>query len=112
MQTKEEFNSDINPKNYYGNALEENDLYKLEKYRNQRNERGFDDSETWSLDFTIASFIVPRLKRLIEIEKELGVTATEYFSDLEKQIEILEKHDVNQECDLSLLKEHFTTLWW
>jgi len=33
----------------------------------QRIERGFDDSETWSLRDTIANFIIPRLKRYEEI---------------------------------------------
>jgi hypothetical protein len=33
----------------------------------QRMEHGFDDSETWSLDCTIANFILPRLKRYLEI---------------------------------------------
>ena len=33
----------------------------------QRIERGFDDSETWSLRDTIANFIIPRLERYIEI---------------------------------------------
>lgn len=36
-------------------------------YSKQRIERGFDDSETWSLDGTIAKFIVPRLERFLEI---------------------------------------------
>ena len=34
----------------------------------QRITRGFDDSETWSLDDTIAKFILPRLKRFRELE--------------------------------------------
>lgn len=33
-----------------------------EKFSQQRIERGFDDSETWSLDCTITKFILPRLK--------------------------------------------------
>jgi hypothetical protein len=40
---------------------------RVEKYRKQRINRGFDDSETWCLDRVIASFILPRLKRLKEI---------------------------------------------
>ena len=32
------------------------------KYIKQRINRGFDDSETWNLDGTIAEFIIPRLK--------------------------------------------------
>jgi len=33
----------------------------------QRRRRGFDDSELWNLDHTIAKFILPRLKRFKEI---------------------------------------------
>ncbi len=33
----------------------------------QRTERGFDDSETWSLRDTIANFIIPRLELYIKI---------------------------------------------
>lgn len=37
------------------------------KFLWQRWTRGFDDSETWSLDSTISYFILPRLKRFKEI---------------------------------------------
>ena len=40
------------------------------EFRKQRIERGFDDSETWSLRDTIANFIIPRLERYEEIAKE------------------------------------------
>jgi len=33
------------------------------KFLGQRIFRGWDDSDTWSLDITIAEFILPRLKR-------------------------------------------------
>lgn len=36
-------------------------------FSKQRKERGFDDSECWSLDITIAKFITPRLKNFREI---------------------------------------------
>ena len=35
----------------------------IAKHRKQYEKRGFDDSELWSLDVTIAKFILPRLKR-------------------------------------------------
>ena len=37
------------------------------KYWYQRRNRGWDDSETWGLDTTLAFWIVPRLKRLKEV---------------------------------------------
>ena len=33
----------------------------------QRLTRGFDDSETWSLDQTLATYIVPRMKRFRDV---------------------------------------------
>jgi len=33
-----------------------------EHFKKQREERGWDDTELWSLDYTIAKFILPRLK--------------------------------------------------
>lgn len=39
---------------------------RFEDFKKQRLERGFDSSELWSLDCTIASFIAPRLKAFRE----------------------------------------------
>ena len=39
---------------------------RTKKYKQQRLERGFDDSELWNLDSTIAQFITPRLKAFKE----------------------------------------------
>ncbi len=50
----------------YMDSVKDNDK-RQDKYKKQRVSRGFDDSETWSLDETIASFILPRLKRYKEI---------------------------------------------
>lgn len=114
---KEKYNSDINSKNYYGHALDlKEDDERLKEYREQRNERGFDDSETWSLDCTIIEFILPRLKRLLEIDRSLKLNAPEYFSDLEKQIEIFENYkngkiNIN-DYNISFLFKHFKSLWW
>lgn len=52
-------------------SLTNKDDEREEDYKQQRVERGFDDSETWSLDMTIARFIIPRLERYIEISKEI-----------------------------------------
>ena len=57
-------NSDLKDQySYYGHAhtLPVDDD-RLPEMRKQREERGFDTSELWSLDCTIASFILPRLK--------------------------------------------------
>lgn len=49
----------------HAKTLETNDK-RLKKFKKQRIERGFDDSELWNLDFTIAKFILPRLKAFKE----------------------------------------------
>ena len=47
----------------------------------QRLERGFDDSETWSLRDTIALFILPRLKRYQEIANDFLKRDDELVND-------------------------------
>lgn len=53
----------------------------------QRRTRGWDDSDLWSLDTTIAEFIVPRMKRWLEI----GVSGYPHGLTPEKWDEILRK---------------------
>lgn len=43
------------------------DNKEAKKYCEQRKEHGFGDDETFSLDYTLASFILPRLRRYREI---------------------------------------------
>ena len=40
---------------------------RLPKFEKQREEFGFDDSEMWNLDITIAQFLAPRLRRYAEV---------------------------------------------
>lgn len=65
---------------------------RFDKYQKQRMNRGFDDSETWSLDSVIASFIVPRLKRYKEISCAipLGTTEKQWDDIIDKIIETFE----------------------
>lgn len=96
------------------------------EYTKQRLERGFDDSETWSLDGTISKFIYPRLKVFLEDTKSLschpdGIDFDEWVSILEKMIrgfELLSLDEVktNDECviieeALDLFRKHFHSLW-
>lgn len=46
----------------------------LAKYKKQRIERGFDDTELWNLDRTIASFVLPRLKAFKETSHTLPIS--------------------------------------
>lgn len=49
--------------NYHGFAHDLPDTdNRLKKFRKQREKYGFDNSELWNLNTTIAKFILPRLK--------------------------------------------------
>ena len=96
------------------------------EYTRQRLERGFDDSETWSLDGTISKFIYPRLKVFLEDTKSLschpdGIDFDEWVSILEKMIKGFElltldrvkTDDENKiiEDTLDLFRKYFHSLW-
>ena len=55
----------------------EKDLATREKYKQQRFEQGFDDTETWHMDRTIALFIIPRLKKFIEFNPDFLIFVSE-----------------------------------
>lgn len=55
-------------KNVNFSLIEKGDK-KWEEMKMQRLNRGFDDSELWSLDATISHFIYPRLKEFVAMEK-------------------------------------------
>jgi hypothetical protein len=59
----------------------EKDLVKKEQYRQQRFEHGFDDTETWHMDRTMALFIIPRLKRFLEVNNGIPNGETEESYD-------------------------------
>lgn len=130
------YNSDINPKNYFGMALDlekENPFEellheydakilqdetkeKLKRYQTQRIERGFDDSEIIDLDSTIVKFVLSRIKRFLEIdEKELlnleqDSSQIQYFKDLRQIISDLENYN-HDTTDLTLFFKYFKQLW-
>lgn len=59
----------------------------------QRATRGFDDTELWNLDRTIALFILPRLKEYKN--KEIGYSSSyenkeSWYTDVEKMIDAFE----------------------
>lgn len=83
-------------------------IEKLAKYKGQRIERGFDDTELWSLDRTIAKYVLPRL---IEFKKVTNGYPPD-FENFEEWIDIIDKmiysfdHIVNREkYDEELEKE-------
>lgn len=83
-------------------------IEKLAKYKTQRIERGFDDTELWSLDRTIAKYALPRL---IEFKKVVNgyppecENINDWISIIDKMIYSFD-HIVNQEkYDEELEKE-------
>ena len=93
------------------------------EFQEQRLERGFDDSETWSLDITIIKFVLPRLKVFKEVCCGCPSTLTnEKWQDiLDKMITAFElaiegfpeKEELKLVDEgLDLFREHFFHLWW
>lgn len=91
----------------------------------QRRTRGWDDSDTWSLDFTIAKFVLPRLKRFREIDFGHPSNTSEeaWYKILDKMIYAMEfnardgiitnrKEDKKIQEGNELFGEYFNSLWW
>ena len=91
----------------------------------QRIERGFDDSETWSLRDTIALFILPRLKRYQEIANDFLKRDEELVNDIDcfiKAMELVSRnngsciHTPEEEKQmfegLEKFPKIFMSLWW
>ena len=96
-------------------------------YSEQRIERGFDDSETWSLTDTICRFTIPRLKRFKECNNGMpcSLTKDEWNIIIDKMIlgfELITRDngarifssDENQLINgsLDLFRVWFFDLWW
>jgi hypothetical protein len=88
------FNSDINPKNYYGLALEIQEEKRLEEFQKQRLEKGFDETEWYSLNNTILSFVLPRLKefKISSVSYPCEMTCEEWSVILDKMISEIEDY--------------------
>ena len=94
------------------------------KYSKQRTERGFDDSETWSVGDTIINFAIPRLERYIEIAKDFlnEKEFTEKCETVLNSFKLLSRDDgirlftdeerIIVDEGLKLFGEIFEGLWW
>ena len=93
-------------------------------FEKQRLERGFDDSELWSLDKTISGFILPRLKSFREKHSSSpkNISSQEWNNIIDKMITAFElinsdKEDISHdeykqiECGLKLFAKHLKNLW-
>ncbi len=110
------------PKNYYGFAftLPSTDDRRKD-YLKQIDERGFDDTETWDLSVALGKFLLPRLKRLNEIQIKT-IIDPELQKDVEQMIEgfqLLSDDDTMEEeshnkisIGFELLSKNWSKLWW
>ena len=94
-------------------------------YSKQRIERGFDDSETWSLRDSIANFIIPRLERYEEIAKDFLKREPELTEDIDYLLRAMkliardngvcifnEEEERIVEKGLESFPKVFMSLWW
>lgn len=122
----------LSPKDAYGIenvnfSLIDRDDYRWEEFKKQRLEQGFDESETWGLDMTIARFIYPRLKCFYN-EGEIfshpyGLTSEEWINIVGKMVQAFElivttdpvkwTEEQNNIVDegLDLFRKYFFDLW-
>ena len=82
----------------------DNNPEKLERYKKQREEQGFDDTETWHLDKTLALFLLPRLKRFIRVNNGFpnGETYESYIEKLNFIVKAFEEYYLDDNIDTSL----------
>ena len=96
----------------------------------QRLLNGFDDSETYSLDFSLAQLILPRLKRFKELAADRGFKPGDYENiedwhrDLDKMIAAFEfagsderwaagnEEFAKAQEGLDLFAKNYFLLWW
>lgn len=69
------------PLDYFGSAHKMDlDDDRQEKWKKQREERGFDNTELWSFDVTVIRYLTPRLQAF----KEIIVHYPNYFNSLDE----------------------------
>ena len=106
----------------------EKDLATREMYKQQRFEQGFDDTETWHMDRTMALFIIPRLKRFLEVNNGIpnGETEESYDEKIRFIISAFENYYVSDKYfnsvdieerkkltdDVRLAVEYLSKLWF
>lgn len=105
-------------------SLTNDDDRREAKFKKQRQKRGFDDSETWSLDYTIACFLIPRLKRFIELYSENIKDRDDSIKKFKKFLKALylikkNSNDVLSKKELKIMEEGLALfpeicnkLWW
>jgi hypothetical protein len=103
---------------------------RLDHFKKQREDNGFDDTETWHLDKTLALFLIPRLERFIKVNNGFPGGETEesfneklnfilksfkeyYYNENDEVSLDLEKERLsNAKKAAALLGEIWFDLWW
>lgn len=108
-------------------SLTDKDDDREPKYSEQRKERGFDDSETWSLRDTISNFIIPRLERFNEVNNGYPshLTMRKWRNIIKSMIAAFkliardegigiftEEEQKQVDKGLKLFHKYFMCLWW
>lgn len=122
----------LEPKDAYGIknvnfSLIDRDDSRWEEFKKERLENGFDESETWALDSTIAKFILPRLKCFYndgDILSYPGNLTSKEWSEIVykmvKAFDLIVNVDVAKRTEeevkaveegLDLFREYFFDLW-
>ncbi len=94
-------------------------------FAKQKKTRGWSDDETWSLDWTIAKYILPRLKRYKKISQVFPVNETPKSWNKKLDMMILAFSLYSKGCwnfkegdykkaqkGLDLFAKHYVDLWW
>ena len=108
----------------FSHSLPKDDERK-KKFKKQRMERGFDNSELWSLSGTIAKFIIPRLEEFIEISNGVVLRTDKEKNDLQTMLSAFklvvrddESWSFSKEEEkvvhkgLKLFAKKYFSLWW
>jgi len=106
-------------------SLVSDDDRRIDEFKKQRIGRGFDESETWALNLTIAKFIIPRLELYEEIAKDVLNREPELIKEIEKFLNamklIVENEGVVFDNDedyetynkgIEAFPKIFNSLWW
>jgi len=103
------------------------DIIQSIKHVYQKLTRGFSDDELWSLDYSIAKFVLPRLKEFKKNPMHPADMTMEYWQDiLDKMIKAMEykindvegntegtrEEAMDYKVGLFMFYYYFDQLWW
>ena len=99
-------------------------MFRKIKFFFQRIKRGFDDSETWSLDYQFYRWLLPRLKRFRQLTKTYpcNMTYEKWLKDIDVAIADLEiltddtvfgdEYDEAYKRFIKWFSKNLNHLWW